>query len=113
MTVIQIEENEFHLGSRKTTNRPSKGPFDIFLQQGVFLLNAIPIRRSYSNIHCRKKKKMIVSLETTRKQQYIPGFFSKNIRMVKYLCRIISLVGRNGFPSSSVSITHNLNQLQL
>jgi len=42
-------------------------------------------------------------------KQYIPGFFSNNIRIAEYLGSIVPLVSGNGFSSWSVSITHNLD----
>lgn len=33
----------YYLRARITTSRPPKWPFDIFLQQGVLLLNTIPV----------------------------------------------------------------------
>jgi len=47
-----------HLRSRKTTNWPTKRPIDVFLQQGVFLLNTIPNHKSYNNCWSEQNKQV-------------------------------------------------------
>jgi len=59
--ILKIEERNFDLGPRKTTKRPSNRPLNIFLQQGIFLLNAIPVWRSSCDVYIREKKKRIKS----------------------------------------------------
>lgn len=66
-----------YLRTRKATNRPSKRPFDIFLQEGVLLLNSVPVFFIAS-----KKRTSINSVK-----------ISKRIRAPRYL---IDISNKNG-----------------
>lgn len=73
-----------YLRTRKATNRPSKRPFDIFLQEGVLLLDSVPVfihRKREENVNSEKRTS-IISVK-----------ISKRIRAPRYL---IDVSNRNG-----------------